>query len=170
MNRLLIRSDRFAIRSGEHPGSLLACPAQTPSPTGAGLAADRVRPARHIGRDLQALRAAELPLRRRSGTWPEALSVHQPTRRAAPKRLRAQCHAFADCPADRQLPQAARHTRGDLRDQRGTPAATRGSRVDRDGSGPRCFRHCQGRRHSRRHGYFLSRPRRLAVRPGGGAR
>src|SRR4249919_2053138 len=90
MNRLLIRSDRLVIRSDGYPGSFRTGLAQTPSPTCARLAADRTGAARHIGRDLQALRSTELPLRRRTGTRPAAISVHQPARRATATGLRAQ--------------------------------------------------------------------------------
>jgi hypothetical protein len=167
MNRLLIPSGRFVIRSDERSGSFRTRPAQTPSPARARLAADRTRPARHIGRDLQALWAAELPLRQRTGAWPEAISVDQPTRRAASKGLRAQRHPCAGRPIDRQLPQAARYARRDLHDQRGTPSATRGSRVDRDGPGTRRPRLGQGGRHRRRHGGILFCRRRPAIRSGG---
>ena len=167
MNRLLIRSDRLVIRSDELPESFRTCLAQTPSPTGARLAADRTGAARHIGRDLQALRSTELPLRRRTGTRPEAISVHQPARRATATGLRAQRHSCAGRPIDRQFPQAARNARRDLRDQYRTPAATRGSGVDRHGPGPRRPRLRQGGRHPRRHGCVLSCRRRPAVRSGG---
>jgi hypothetical protein len=166
MNRLLIRSDRLMIRSDEVPELFRTCLAQTPSPTGARLATNRTGTARHIGRDLQALWSTELPLRRRTGTWPEAISVHQPAWRSTATGLCAQRCSCAGCPIDRQLPQAARNARRDLRDQYGTPAATRRSGIDRDGPGPRRPRLRQGGRHPRRHGCVLSCRRRPAVRSG----
>ena len=167
MIRLLIRSDRRVIRSDELSGSILTGLAQPSPTTRARLASDRTAPARHIGRDIQALRSAELPLRRWTRTWPEAVSVHQPARRAASKGLRAQQCPFAGRPIDRQLPQAAPSARRDLCDQCGTPATTRGSWIDRHGPGTRGFRLYQGGRHPRRHDCILSCRRRPAVRSGG---
>ena len=167
MNWLLIRSDRLVIRSDELTEPFRTCPAQTPSPTGARLAADRTGAARHLGRDLQALRSFELPLRRRTGTRPEAISIHQPARRATATGLRAQRYACAGRPVDRQLPQIARDAQRGLRDQRRTPAATRGSRVERHGPSPRRPRLHQGGRHPGRHGCIISCCRHPAVRSGG---
>jgi hypothetical protein len=167
MNRFLIRSDRLVIRSDEPPESFRTCPAQTPPSAGAQLAADRTRPARHIGRDLQALRAVELPLRRWTKAWPEAVFVHQPARRAAAKGLRAERHSCAGCSIDRRLPQAARDAQRDLCNQYGTSATTPGPEVDRHGSGTRRLRLRQGGRHPRRHGCVLSCRRRPAVQSGG---
>jgi hypothetical protein len=167
MNRLLIRSDRSLILSDEAAKSFHTRLAQTPPTTGARLAADRTGAAWHIGRDLQALRSPELPLRRRTGTRPEAISVHQPIRRATETGLRAQRGAWAGRPVDRQPPQIARDPQRDLRDQHGTPAAPRGSRINRDGPGPRRPRLHQGGRHPGRHGCVLSCRRHPAVRSGG---
>jgi hypothetical protein len=167
MNRRLILSDRLGIRSDELPGSFRTCPTQTPPPAGARLAADPTCAARHIGRDLQALRSPKLPLRRRTRTRSEAISVHQPARRAAAKRLRAQRRPCAGRSIDRQLSQAARDAQRDLRDQRGTSATTRGPEVNLHGSGTRRLRLRQGGRHPRRHGCVLSCRRRPAVQSGG---
>ena len=89
MTHLLIRSDRLAIRSDEHPTSFISGSAQTPSQAGARLAADRAAAARLADRDLQALRSAELPLRQRPGARSEAISVHQSARRAPAPGLRS---------------------------------------------------------------------------------
>lgn len=167
MNRLLILSDRLVIRSDEPPESFRTCPAQTPLSAAARLAADRTRPARHIGRDLQALRAAELPLRRWIRAWPEAVFVHQPARRAAAKGLRTERRPCAGRSIDRQLPQAACRARRDLCDQHGTSATPRGAWVNRHGPGTRRLRLRQGGRHPCRHGCFLSCRRRPAVQSGG---
>ena len=167
MNRLLILSDRLVIRSDEPPESFRACLAQTPPSAAARLAANRTRPARHIGRDLQALRAAELPLRRWTRTWPEAVFVHQPARRAAAKGLCTKPRPCAGRSIDRRLPQAARAAQRDLRNQRGTSATPRGAWLNRHGPGTRRLRFSQGGRHPRRHGCFLSCRRRPAVQSGG---
>jgi hypothetical protein len=167
MIRPLIRSDRLVIRSDEYPESFLACLTQTPPPSRARIAADRICRAWHIGRDLQALRSTKLPLRRRARTWTEALFVRQPTWRASSQGLRAQRYSRGSCQIDQQLPQAARSSRRDLRDQYGTLATTRGSWIGRHGPGSRRFRLRQGGRHRRQHGCVLSFRRRPAVRSGG---
>lgn len=169
MNLILIHSDRRVIRSDEHPGSFLPRAAQTSPSHCARLAADRTRSARHIGRNLQALRAAKLPLRRRTRTWAQAISVHQSARdgRPAAQRLCAKRRPRAGRPFDWQFPRAARCARRDLCDQHGTPATTRGAWINRHGPGTRRFRLCQGGRHPRRHGYVLSCRRRPAVQSGG---
>jgi hypothetical protein len=167
MNRLLIRSDRELIRSDETNKPHRSRPAQTPWPTRARLAAARIHTARHPGRDLQTLRSSELPLRRWTRTWPEALPVHQPAGRAAATRLCTERCACEGRRVDRQLPQIARDDQRDLRDQYRTPAAPRGFRIDRDGPGPRRPRLHPGGRHSGRYGCVLSCCRRPAVRSGG---
>ncbi len=169
MNLLLIPSDYLVIRSDAPPGSFLTRPAQTPPPHRARLAADRTRSARHIGRNLQALRPAELPLRQRSRTRPQAISVHQSARHRWPaaQRLCAKRHPRAGRPVDRQFPRATRSAGRDLCDQHGTPATTRGAWISRHGPGTRRFRLCQGGRHPRRHGCVLSCGRRPAVQRGG---
>jgi len=171
MNRPLILSDRLVIRSdNEPPVSFRICPAQTPPPAGARFATNRTPPARHIGRDLQALRTTKLPLRRWAWAWPEAVFVHQPARRAAAKGLRAQRYPCAGRSIYRRLPQAGRHAQRDLCDQHRTSAATRGSDLDRHGSGTRRLRLHQGGRHPRRHGCVLSCRRRPTVQSGGAPR
>jgi hypothetical protein len=167
MNPLLIHSDRLVIRSDDSSGSFFIRVAQTSPPPRARLAANRPSPARNFGRNLQALRSAELPLRRWTGTWTQAVSVRQPARRPAAQRLCTKRRPRAGRPFDRQLPQAARSARRDLRDQYGTPATTRGSWINRHGPSTRRFRLCQGGRHPRRHGCILSCRRRPAVRSGG---
>jgi hypothetical protein len=166
MNRLLIRSDHITIRSDEYQRSARNSSAQTPSQLGARLTANGAAVAWFADRDLQALRPAELPLRQRPGPWSEAISGHQSARKTAPPRLHPERHARAGCQFDRQLQQAARGSQRNLCDQHGTPAPTRGSRVDRDGPGPHRRRHRQGRRGSRRHGCLLSCCWRLTIRSG----
>lgn len=79
MTRLLIRSDRLVIRSDGNTRSFIFGLAQTSQTARARLAADRATPARHIGRDIQALWSAELPLRRWPGHGPKRyLSISQP--------------------------------------------------------------------------------------------
>jgi hypothetical protein len=168
MNRLLIRSDHLTVRSDNHAGSASNGTAQTSSQTGARPPPARASAARIADRNLQALRPAELPLRWRTGTRPEAISGHQSTGRAAMPGLRAQCGSRACRPLDRQLSQGSRGAQRDLRDQCRAPASARGSRVGRHGPGPGRLRPGQGRRHSRRHGGLLPRRRCLAVQSGGG--
>ena len=170
MNRYLIPSDTIVIRSDDPPGPFRICPAQTPSSAGRRFAVNRAHPTRHVGRDLQALWAAELPLRQRTGTWSEVLSIHQPTRRPPPKRLHTKCRASEGRQIDRQLAQVAQYARRNLRDQCRTTAAARGTHVGPHASGTRNFRYRQIGRHSRRHGHLLSRRRRLAIRFKGEAR
>ena len=167
MNRLLILSDYLVSRSDEDPRSFVNGFAPPAPPSCAQTATDRTAAAGIACRDLQTLRAAKLPLRGWTGTRPEALPVHQPAWGAAPPRLRAQRHPRAGCTVHRQFPQAARHARRDLRDQRRAFAATRGSGVDHSGPGPRLPRLRQGGRHPRRHGCVLSGCRRSAVTFGG---
>jgi hypothetical protein len=167
MNQALIRSDRFLIRSDEPTDTLRSCLAQTPPPIGEQLAADRTSAAWHIGRELQALWSPKLSLCRWTRTWSEALSVHQPAWWATTTGLRTQRRACAGRRVNRQLPQDARDAQRDLRDQRRTPAATRRSRVDRDGPSTRRPRLRQGGRHPRRHDCILSCCGRPAVRSGG---
>jgi len=167
MNQPLIRSDRSVIRSDESTNTFRSCLAQTTPSLGEQFSADRTGAARHIGRDLQALRTPKLPLCRWTRTWSEALSVHQPAWWATATGLRTQWSACAGRRVNRQLPQDAQDDQRDLRDQRGTPAATRGVGVDRDGPSTRYHRLRQGGRHHRRHDCILSRCRRPAVRSGG---
>lgn len=166
----LIRSGRLVTRSDEPSEFISVRPTQTSSPVGARATACRVHLARHTGRDFPALRATELSLRQRAGTWPQALLVYQPARRAPAKRLRAEWRASSGCRANRSHSQTAQHARRDLRHQRGIAPATRGARVTHHGSGTRRIRYCQGGRHSCRYGHFVPRRWCLAPRSRGAAR
>jgi hypothetical protein len=168
MNRRLIRSDHLTIRSDGHSEPFAISPTQASSQSGARPAPAREAVTRLANRDLQALWPAKLPLRRRTGARAEAISSDQSAWRPATPRLCAKRRLRAGCPFDRQLPQATRNSQRDLRDQCRATAATRGSRVDRDGPCPRRPRFRQGGRHSRRHGCVLSCCWRLAVRSGEG--
>ena len=169
MNPILIHSDRNVIRSDGHPETFFPRAAQTSSPDRARLAADRTGSAWNIGRNIQALRPAKLPLRRRTWTWAQTISVRQPAwnGRPAAQRLCAKRHPRAGCRFDRQFPRRARCARRDLCDQHGTPATARGAWINRHGPGARRFRLRQGGRHPRRHGCVLSGCRRSAVTSGG---
>jgi hypothetical protein len=162
----LIRSGGLLVRSDEPREAVLCRTAQTPPQAGARLAAARVYPARDLGRNLPALRAAKLPLRQWAWAWSEALPLHQPAWRAASPGLRAQRQASAGRGADRQLPKAARQARRDLCDQCRTAAPTRGAGVASYGPSSRSFRHYPARCHHRRHGDYL--PRRRRSGPSGG--
>jgi len=168
MNRLLIRSDHLTDRSDRHAGSSSDSAAQTTPQTGAQPSPARAVAARIVDGDLQALRAAELPLYQWTRTWSEAIPGHQSAWQATAPGLRAERRSRARRPFDRQPPQSSRSAQRDLRDQRRTAAPARGSRVDRHGPGLRRLRPGQGRRHSCRHGGVLPRCRRLAVQSGGG--
>jgi hypothetical protein len=166
MIRPLIRSDHITIRSDEYQRSARNSSTQTPSQIGARLTANGAGVAWFANRDLQALRPAELPLRQRPRPWSEAISGHQSARKTAAPRLRPERHAPAGRQFDRQLQQAARGSQRNLCDQHGTPAPTRGSRIDLDGPVPYRHRYRQGRRGSRRHGCLLSCCWRLTIRSG----
>ena len=166
MNRLLIRSDHLSIRSDGRSESFAINPTQAPSQSGARPATAREGVTRVANRDLQALWPAKLPLRRRTVARTEAIPGDQSAWRTTAPRLCAERRLRAGRPIDRKLPQAARSSQRDLRDQRRSSASARGSRVDRDGPCARCPRFRQGGRHSRRHGCVLSRCWRLAVRSG----
>ena len=170
MNPILIHSDRNVIRSDGHPETFFPRAAQTSSPDRARLAADRTGSAWNIGRNIQALRPTELPLRRRTWTRAQTIPVHQPAwnGRPAAQRLCAKRHPRAGRPFDRQFPRRARCARRDLCDQHGTPATARGAWINRHGPGARRFRLRQGGRHPRRHGCVLSCRRGPAVQSGGG--
>lgn len=170
MNPILIHSDRHVIRSDGHPNSFVPHAAQKSPPNRPRLAADRTGAAWNIGRDIQALRPAELPLCR--GTWTRAqtISVRQSAwnGRAAAQRLCAKRHPRTGRPFNKQLSRPADCARRDLCDQHGTLATTRGAWISRYGPGARRFRLRQGGRHPRRHGCVLSRRRRPAAQSGGG--
>jgi hypothetical protein len=167
MNRLLILSDRYLIRSDETAETLRRCLAQTPSPIGARIAADGAGAARHVGRNLQALRSVKLSLCGRTRAWSQAISLHQSAWWTTATRLRAKQCASASRRIDRQSPQDTRDDQRDLRDQCRTPAPTRGPRVDRDGSGVRQPQRHRSGRYRRGYDCILSRRRRPVVRRGG---
>jgi len=90
MNPILIHSDRHVIRSDGHSESFFPRAAQTSPPNRARLAPDRTGSAWNIGRNIQALRPAELPLRRRTWTRAQTISVHQPAWNGRPAAQVAQ--------------------------------------------------------------------------------
>ena len=167
MNQFLIRSDCHVIRSDEHPASFLDSPAQTSAHTRTRPAPDRTDPTWVVDRDLQTLRTAELPLRRRTRTRAEAIFVHEPARRTAAKGLRAKHGSPTGLSVHRQLSQIARGARRDLCHQHRTSPTPRGSRIDHHGSGTCRLRSCQGWRRPRRHDRIVPCSRCPAVRPGG---
>lgn len=167
MTRLLIPSDHLSIRSDEHSESIRPSPTKTAPQTVERFATTRPYFARLVDRDLQAVRSAELSLSRWSGAWPEAISGDQSAWRASPQGICTKCHLRAGCSMAQQFSPAARCTQRGLRNQRRTPAPTRGSRIDRYGPGIDRPRLCQSGCHCRRHGRVLSRRRRSTVRSGG---
>jgi hypothetical protein len=168
MTRVLTHSDEYLIRSDEHSRFTFNDPTQTSPRTGASTAADRTGAARFAVRDVQALRSAELSLRRRTRARSQTISLHQPAWSTPADRLRAECSERPSRQVPRQLSQSAGHAQRDLRDQRRTAAAARGFRID--GSGRRRSRLRQGGRHPRQYDRILSCRRRLAVRTGGARR
>src|ERR1700724_4264363 len=108
MNQVLNLSDIEVILSDEESGSVIRSPAQASPPTRARPAPDRTDRARFVDGDLQALRPAQMPLRRRPRARPQEISLHNRSNRRAPAaRLRAQCILRPSRRVPRQLPQAA---------------------------------------------------------------
>ena len=166
MNQVLNLSDINVILSDEDSGTVIRSPAQASPPTRARPAPYRADRARFVDGDLQALRPAQLPLRRWIWARPQKISLHNRTNRRAPAaRLRAQCSLRPSRRVPRQLSQAAGDAQRDMRDQCRTVAPPRESRLD--GSGHRHLRFCQGGRHHRRHDRILPCWGRPAVQPRG---
>ncbi len=167
MNCLLIRSDYLSIRSDGHSESFAISSTQAPSQSGARPATTREGVTRVANRDLQALWPAKLPLRRRTRAWAEAIPGDQSAWRTAAPRLCAErpLRAVVDLITTST---GTRSSQRDLCNQCRASAPARGSRIDRDRPCSRRPRFRQGGRHSRRHGYFLSRGWRLAVLSGEG--
>ena len=164
MTQLLNHSDINSIRSANEE-AFLRGPAKAPPPALACPSADRADCARVAHRDLQALRPTQLPLRRRTGTRPQALPVHNRSNRRTPAaRLCAEWRVSSGGRVSRQLPQAPGDAQRDLRDQCRASASSRKSRLD--GSGGRSPQLCRGGRHHRQHDRLLSRCRRSAARRG----
>jgi hypothetical protein len=76
MNQVLNLSDIEVILSDEEAGSVIHSPSQASPPTRVRPAPDRADRARFVDGDLQALRPAQLPLRRRPRARPQEVSVH----------------------------------------------------------------------------------------------
>ena len=169
MTRPLILSDRLSRQSDDSQEPFHLRLARTPPPTRAGCAADRAGDARDAKRGLQALRPAQLPLCRRSGTRTQVLSLGQSAQRATSQRLCAQRRRWARRSVHQQLARLTRCARRDLRHQYRASATTRGAWIERHASRARPVRRDPGGRHSCRHGRGLSR-RRSAARCGGEAR
>src|SRR6202023_3179751 len=92
MTQVLNLSDYYLILSDEHSRIVICSSSQASPPACAPPASDRTDTARLADRDLQTLRAAQLPLCRRNWAWPQAISFHnQSNRRAPARRLRAEC-------------------------------------------------------------------------------
>jgi len=164
MTQLLNHSDINSIRSANEE-AFLRGPAKAPPPALACPSADRADCARVAHRDLQALRPTQLPLRRRTGTRPQALPVHNRSNRRTPAaRLCAEC----DLPASRgfsgQLPQATGDAQRDLCAQCRTSASPGESRLN--GPGGCSPRSNQGGRHHRQYDRILSGWGRLAAQHG----
>jgi len=159
-------SDQLLIGSDCSEGRIFNRPAHPPSPASWRGAVARPRFAGLVGRKVQALRTAGLPLRQWARPWAEALSVDQHDRTAAADGLCAQRGLRRSRRVPRQFPQGPQPAERDLCDQRRASAPPRSVRLN--GPGRRHHRLRQGGRHSRQHDRILSRCRRPAVRTGGG--
>src|ERR1700674_1748341 len=92
MTQVLNLSDYYLILSDEHSRIVICSSSQASPPACAPPASDRTDTARLADRDLQTLRAAQLPLCRRNWAWPQAISFHNQSNRRAPAgRLRSEC-------------------------------------------------------------------------------
>jgi hypothetical protein len=153
------------IRSVEHEKRFQRVLTQTPPAADPGSAPNRAHHTRITHRDLQALWACGLPLRRRPRTRTQAIPVHGRSNRRTPTpRLCAECGLPASRGVSGQLSQTPRDAQRDLRDQRRASASPRKSQLD--GSGHRSTRLCQGGRHHRQYDRILSRCRRSAAECG----
>jgi hypothetical protein len=161
----LNQSDKSLIRSVEHEKRFRCVVTQTPPAAHTGSAPNRADHTRITHRDLQALWACELPLRRRLRARAQAILVHgRSNRRTRAPWLCAERDLPASRGVSRQLSQTPRDAQRDLRDQRRASASPRESQLD--GSGHRSTRLCQGGRHHRQHDRILSRCRRSAAECG----
>ncbi len=166
MNQLLRRfSDQLLQWSDIDEGHTVSRPPRASSPTPLRSAGTRSGNAGVLGREVQALRPARLPLCQ--WPWPrtEALSVGQHDRPAAADGLCAECRIRRSQRVPWQLPQGSRHAERNLCDQRRTSTAPRSARLN--GPGGRLPRLRQGGRHPRQHDRILSCRRRPAARTGG---
>jgi hypothetical protein len=166
MSRLLIPSDHLSIRSDEYSQSVRPSAAKTPPQTAGRVATARPSTAWRIDRDLQEMRSADLSLSRWTGAWPEAISGDQSAWRPPSQRICTKCRLRTGRRMARQFSSAARYTQPDLRHQCGTPASTRGSRIDAHGPGVNRPRFSQSRCHRRRYDRVLSRCRRSTAGSG----
>jgi hypothetical protein len=166
MSRLLIPSDHLSIRSDEYSQSVRPSAAKTSPQTAGRVATARPSTAWRIDRDLQEMRSADLSLSRWTGAWPEAISGDQSAWRPPSQRIYTKCRLRTGRRMARQFSSAARYTQPDLRPQCGTPASTRGSRIDAHGPGVNRPRFSQSRCHRRRYDRVLSRCRRSTAGSG----
>jgi hypothetical protein len=162
----MIRSDHLSIRSDEYTESFRPRSAKATPQTAEGSATTRARATWRVDRDLQAVRAAKLPLSRRSRSWPEAISGDQSAWGTSPQRVRTKRRLRPGRSVAWQLSPAARCAQRDLRDQCRTPATTRRSRIGGHGPGVNWPRLVTSGCHCRRYDCVLSRRRRSAVQSG----
>ena len=161
----LNQSDKSLIRSVEHEKRFRCVVTQTPPAAHTGSAPNRADHTRITHRDLQALWACELPLRRRLRARAQAILVHgRPNRRTPAPRICAERNLPPSRCVSHQLPQTTGDAQRDLRDQCRASAPPRESRLN--GSGCCSTRFCQGGRHHRQHDRSLSCCRRHAAQCG----
>lgn len=77
-------------------------------------------------RTLQTLRQSGMQMRSRAGSWPKVLPFRKSSRTTTANGLRAAGFSEAGYGLSRSLPSASSGHRGNLRDQRRTPAPARG--------------------------------------------
>jgi hypothetical protein len=169
MTRCLILSDSLLGHSDDSQKPVCRGPSQTSPSACPKLASAGADHARDVACGLQAVRPAQLSLRRRPRPWAQILSLGQPARRPTPPRLRAQRRLSACRRVHRQLAHATNGARRDLRHQHRAIAATRGSWIARYGACTHPVRLDAGGLYSCRHGHVLSR-RRSATDFGGDGR
>src|SRR5258708_13426329 len=128
MTQVLNLSDYHLILSDEHSTFVIDALAEASPPVTVRPSSERTDTARLTDRDLQALRPAQLPLRRWAWARPQAISFHNQSNRRAPAgRLCAECSPRRSPRVPHQLPQIARGAHRDLPDQCPTSAPPQNS-------------------------------------------
>jgi len=163
-----LQSDQLYTWSDRDEGKALGSFAKTSPSSSPPTAPAPGDPPRLSHRALQALWQAGMQMRRRSRSWPQALSVGQLPGLAAANGLRAAGALRSDHRVPGQLPPSPRDLGGDLRDQPRTAAPPRGAltgHYERSTFRPPPTDRCGiGRRAPRQYARRLARrqPRRLA--------
>jgi hypothetical protein len=156
-----LQSDHLYAWSDEYTERTRRCTAKTPRRSCASTAPAQIDPARLPHRALQAMRQAELQMRRRAWTWAQILSFGELSGPATANGLRATGCLWANGGVSRQLPPKPRDFGDDLRDQPRIAAPSRGALARHHervaGPSPRPDRYGIGRRASRQYARRLAR-------------